>query len=348
MRWGVVSTLSEPDPLVLAFAAHYLALGAARLYLFLDRPNPQVAASLAADPRCELVTCDAAYWAGQAQGRPFAQGQRQVVNLQSAYDRAEEDWLLHVDADEFLIDADRVLGQLDGLAAVKESVHVGVAERLHVDTPDPDNVFAGVFRLPHGPDLAGEIARLDGAVTPYLRAGLAGYPSGKSFFRTGRGLAVGVHSPREARRERVAVVPGRPLLHFDGLTPKSWIWKKKRTISQQPGWVNFPRPARVRQFMEVHRLWNDPAGLERLYHDLKVLSPERMAGLQAYGLIRTAPFDPTAAIARIFPGVAVDLSAAAYDSYEVGFIPHPPLPPRRRLRLAAQRISVRLREWARP
>jgi hypothetical protein len=40
-KWAVVSTMKAPTKDILKFAAHYLNLGAAQLYLFLDVPDPQ-------------------------------------------------------------------------------------------------------------------------------------------------------------------------------------------------------------------------------------------------------------------------------------------------------------------
>ena len=60
--WAVVSTMDEPAPLVAAFAAHYLSIGASEVHIFLDQPDPEAEALLAGLPRVYLTVCDAAYW----------------------------------------------------------------------------------------------------------------------------------------------------------------------------------------------------------------------------------------------------------------------------------------------
>lgn len=102
-KWAVVSTMKALTKDILNFAAHYLNLGAAQLYLFLDVPDPQAPKHLDQHPNIRVVTTDSDYW--QARGRaPQTVERRQIENIKSAIEYARDDniaWLGHFDSDEF-------------------------------------------------------------------------------------------------------------------------------------------------------------------------------------------------------------------------------------------------------
>ena len=103
-KWAVVSTMKAPTKDILNYAAHYLNLGAAQLYLFLDVPDPQAQKHLDQHQNIHVVTTDPDYW--QARGRaPQTVERRQIENIKSAIEYARDDniaWLGNFDSDEFL------------------------------------------------------------------------------------------------------------------------------------------------------------------------------------------------------------------------------------------------------
>lgn len=321
MRWGLVATVSEPEPLVLTFVAAALSRGASSVRLFLDEPDALagIRTRLAAVPGCNLTFCDDAYWSRWPQGRPPEQSRRQRQNLQLAYDEADVDWLLHVDADEILHAPTDVAAALTALPAGKSFALVPVAERVYLAPPDPAWIFDGVFRRSCPAAQQDAVDRIDGPLARYLRGGMTSYPTGKGFFRTGRGLSVGLHGPVDLPVEAQARLRNFRILHFDGLTPRAWVRKKQRMLAQQPGWRSFPSQARRSQLAAVEAAGHDEDQMMALYLSLKTLDPVRLAGLDALGLIERPALDLRADLARVFPDFEPDLGMAAFDREVVPF-----------------------------
>jgi|GEM_PF-3307179 len=344
MNWGIASLISEPDPLVLTWVAHHLRLGAARIDIFLDTAAPALADTLAPLSQVRLHRIDADHWPDALGPRPAQIGARQRAVIQHCYDRADLDWLLHIDADEFLRPAQHGGAWDDVLAGLDNGIDyasVLVAERAHVGAPDADNIFDGVFRRPYPPRLAAEMAGIERDALPFLDHGFAAYTSGKSFFRTGRGLPLGVHCPVNPGRFTGHTFPWRPLLHFDGLTAQSYIQKKLRAIDQNPAAPLSRIPNWREQNLAVLRSRDDPAALKALYHQMKCLSPDRLSRLDGLDLILRVDLDLPGALRVVLPGTEVDLSVAHFDSYPVTWVKHPPMPLRWRLRFGAKMLAHR-------
>lgn len=315
--WSVVATVSEPAALVLAFVAHALSCGAQAVHLYLDRPDPGLAAALATRPEVSVTVCDAAYWRDVPGGRPWPTAMRQRINLQAALDAARTDWILHVDADEFLWGPPDIGQRLAALPGDVDHAIVFAAERVHSGAVDSRSIFAGRFRRQiHDPALQPVIDRIDGPSALFLRRGMAGYAGGKSFFRTGRGLRAGIHVPDNADPARMHALTDFDILHFDGLTPLAWAQKKMRKIAQQPEWRSFPEvhKATRNQLAAVHAAAGDPTRLRQIYATIKVLDPAREAALQAAGLLFDADLQAEARVSAAFPGGAHDFSAAAFET----------------------------------
>lgn len=344
MRWGITAMVSEPDPLVLAWVAHYLAIGADHVWIYLDGDHASLRAQLANVAACTVIRVDAAHWPFDTP-RPSPVAARQRLALQHRYDLAQVEWLLHADVDEFLNMPD-ITTWLAGLGDDIDYAFALVSERLHVTAPDPDNIFDGVFRIMTPAPLADQVAAIDGPGARFLDRGMAGYAGGKSFFRTGRGLEAKLHVPRYPRRFTRATLPGHPLLHFDGLTVATWLMKKQRLIAQQPNAVNSQHLSRRSQFRAISHIHDGPhvndTDPATLYHRIKCATPDRLAALDALGLIQRPQLDIPQALERYFPNLSVDLSTQAYDRFPITWAPYraPPLP--QRLRVFLARVARRL------
>ena len=286
-RWGVVATVAEPAALVLAFVACCLDRGADNVHLFLDVPDPPLLARLRQVARCTVTVCDDDHWRGVPGGRPWPGSQRQRVNLQRAYDTARLPWLLHIDTDEFLFGPADLGARLAALPDNVDFALIETVERVHIGAPDSANIFAGAFRRPTPPALASAIAAADGEAAIYLDRGVTGYVGGKSFFRTGRGLRVEVHTPAAAREDRMARLTAHLILHYDGLTPRGWIDKHRRHMAQQPEWRSFPahHQYRINQRAAVRAAGSDDRQLAALYAQIKSLDAPRAAALRSAGLL---------------------------------------------------------------
>ena len=113
-RWGIVSTIKAPLEAIQAFAAHHLELGAHRILIYLDDPDPETEAALRAHSKVRVRACDRAYWKASGQNRPKKHQPRQTYNASQAYAATKDvDWLCHIDVDEFLWSDGNISGLLD-------------------------------------------------------------------------------------------------------------------------------------------------------------------------------------------------------------------------------------------
>ena len=313
--WAVVATVDEPAPLLAAFAAHHLDLGAAAVHLFLDSPNRDAQALLAGVPRLTVTLCDDEWWRLSRRGsRPQRHTARQKSNAAHVYRQGETDWLLHCDADEFVWPLADLAAELALTADRFGYLNLRVAERLWAEGAEGD-IFAGRFPTP----LTGFAARgpaIYGAAAGYLNDGLSGHIAGKGIVRTGRGFEMGVHHPVPG----AVPVPMRPaeaarLLHFDGLTPLHFALKLLKRATESYGGPPRPHGAhRILQFTRMTAAARDGAGWRNLAAAVQGLTAAQVAALeQAGGLLDARP-DIAGALARQLPGRAVDLSPEGFDA----------------------------------
>ena len=221
IKWGVASTILAPTHDILAFAAYHLAAGAHRLYIYLDAPNPEAFAQLDAHPKVRVITCDASYWKQRKRDRPETHQVRQTANATHAYNRRPEvDWLIHMDADEFLV-ADRPIAEL----LAERSAHP-VATRIRPMEQLSGTASAYKAFVPNGPDRARIIADIYPTYGQYLKGGFLSHLAGKVFVRTGLpSVHVRIHNvfqhgdmlPCEDRQ------PGIDLAHAHAKSWQDWI-----------------------------------------------------------------------------------------------------------------------------
>ena len=292
--WGVVMLAREAPALVLANLAWHRAMGAGVIHLYLDDPADPVAPLAEALPFVRVIRCDGAFWAGLG-GRPGLQTTRQTWVATLAHQRGQTEWLVHLDADEFL-HARRPLGvELANLPPDKGRLRFHVRERVFT-RPDPTDIFEGAF-LPPRPD----------EVTEFTRDGLVGHSAGKQATRRGQAVELRPHGPFSA----AGPVKGHGststvLLHFDGLTPLHWLAKLLRYGDHPEGdWSRFLGPHRQAQVRAALSVAGDWPALKALHDRLKVVPPRdpRMEKI---------PFDPGPALAAL--GLKVDRSVAGFDA----------------------------------
>ncbi|MDF1726887.1 MAG: glycosyltransferase family 2 protein [Sulfitobacter sp.] len=322
--WGLVTTCREPTALVLAFVAHHVAMGAARLHLYIDAPQPDLEALLKAVPQVRLTVCDNSYWRGHiGKARPRRHQLRQLINAFDAYAQTDVAWLAHIDADEFL-HTDLPLGRI--LAAQPDQLDYGlitVRERAYRADLPQETIFDGVFRRPVPLDWEDEAEILFGEGGRFMRRGVLGYPHGKSIMRTGQYLVPGIHTPRRPKENRDIPLRGWPLrrarlLHFDGLTALHWSAKLLRNAAA--GAQDFktnrgrvPEPQRANQIREMASFEGDLTRAYRMHQRLKTIAPDDLERLRALGLIEDHPIDPARDIAALGLVHPVDLGRAAFD-----------------------------------
>ena len=186
--WGVVSTIKAPATDVLNFVAHHLDLGAHRVCIYLDEANPAAFAALKAHPKCRVIVTDDAYWQ-RRKGRPGKHQARQTANATHCYRRrADVDWLLHIDADEFLWPQSPLSGQLSAIPPDRLSARVRPIEALAADPAHPppggQTWFKGCTRMRLL--RAAQTDLIYPTYGPHLNGGFLSHVAGKVFVRTGR------------------------------------------------------------------------------------------------------------------------------------------------------------------
>ncbi|MFN3954787.1 MAG: glycosyltransferase family 2 protein [Pararhodobacter sp.] len=308
--WGLVLLAREPAALVLSHLAWHLDLGAREIHLYLDDPADPAADAAANLPGVQITRCDDRFWQALAGARPALQTRRQTLVASHAYVRAGVDWLLHLDADEFVHAPAPVAAELARHADFAGYLALPNLERAFTRA-DPACIFEGVFRrpLPRGAELPAALAHQE----PFVVRGVCGHAAGKAISRTGQGYRLQPHAPRlDGAQVPSRRANGLELLHFDGLTPLHWLLKLMRYAQHPPeSWARFLGPHRRAQLEHVRENLADPHAL-RAFHDRLKTCPEPEA-LTKVGLIDMLPFAPETALRRWLAEMP-DLSVAAFDA----------------------------------
>ncbi|WP_341367014.1 glycosyltransferase family 2 protein [Yoonia sp. BS5-3] len=310
--WAVVATVDEPPVLIRTFVAWYLHLGASEIWLYFDRPDDPAAADVAEMPGVEVIACDAVHWRRLGKSRPQKHQIRQMRNAGDAYRRSHADWVLHVDADEYLRPGGSVGECLHQLGPQTQVGVVPVAERIF---SDPEGtIFDGAFRRPYlGKPRDGR--KLFGPAYDLTYRGLTGHAIGKSFARTGAPLQMSIHRPKPlgAADLMAQTLDHAILLHFDGLTRLHWVYKllrKADAVLNRGGMA--PSPHRQRQ---IDAVLDCPSSGFDLHDELKCIGPALQAILQTHDLWLDPGFSPVSVLQEWFPKDGSDVSAAAFDAW---------------------------------
>ncbi len=305
-RWGVVSTIRAPAEEILRFAAHHLDLGAHRLYLYLDAPDPAAEAALRAHPKIRLRVCDSAYWDKSGIRRPKKHQPRQTHNASHAYGLASDvDWLAHIDVDEFLWPDSDLQGLLGDLPATVQTARIRPMELLS----GSDTAYKAW--IPPGPERERITARLYPTFGSFLKGGFLSHVAGKVFARTGLGpITFKIHNlflgdeMNPGLTELAQVV----LCHRHALSWDSWQ-DSFRFRMQQGSYRPELGPNRPREKggLKMHELFEmierdgGQNGLRAFFEEVCEDSPHLRAALKAEGLLKTCDLQLSQKRAKHFP-----------------------------------------------
>ncbi len=295
LNWGTVTLLRGPLSRIAGFAAWHLSLGAARVTLYLDDPDPAQIAYLD-HPRVTLIPCTPQFWAGLDRPRPDAHQRRQALVATDAYrDSAGLNWLAHIDMDEFLLPETSVAETLAAAPPDLGALVMNPAEQLA--GPPPER-----FKLAprHVGKTKSLLPRLYPTFGQYLRGGFISHLEGKLFARTGiERFRLGIHG---------ASYRGHPI---ENRTRTTGIWLGH---AHAPDWDTFQRHMGYRltkgsyrnpqagglPFSQLLDMLAQEGALRAFYDEVCSATPHLVAALQAEGMLITRPLDLPAKIADSF------------------------------------------------
>ena len=315
--WAVVATVDESPAVVQAFVAWHLSLGAGHVFLYCDRPDDAVQDAVAHLSQVTVVACDDAHWLRICKSRPDRHQIRQVRNARDAYARTDMDWLVHIDADEFLWSQVPIAQHLSAVSDAADCLVIPVAERVHLAGARNQSIFEGAFRRPYVSSTPKGRAVFGPDYSMTYR-GLNGHAQGKVFVRTGRPLRLSIHRAQsQGGEDEVASVRADcdqlELLHFDGLTPLQWTFKLAR-MAHALVTKGGMRPSSHRR-KQANALLADPDKAFEIYHRLKTADETQQALLQGHDLWTAPAFEPVPALREWFPDQAIDLAPDAIDDW---------------------------------
>ena len=290
--FSTVSLMQETPDVVQTFVRYYRNAGAAQMLVYYDGPAP--------DLRLEgtdavLVECDAAFWTAACGARPEAVEDRQSAVYEAAYARCGADWLLVVDADEFVFGDRGIPEFLDLIPAEVDAVGLPTAEAVWGPGDDPDIAFGSRhFRLgwPHGRLWRVPQRLVFGRIAGYLHDGLAGHVSGKEFVRVGRRLDwIGNHY---ALRDGISVtrraesidasLGGMFLGHFDAIDYPRWVEKWRRRIDKETVARKLSGPRRRQMSLIAGSIERGEDAARRLFARFYRLTRAQFRALSMLGL----------------------------------------------------------------
>ena len=293
--WGLVATIKAPVSDILDFAAYHLEAGAHRLYIYLDDDNPDAFAALKPHPKLRVIQCNKAHWQ-KLGGRPAKHQVRQTRNATHAYARrAEVDWLIHMDVDEFLWTDRPVADHLSALPATTLCARTRPIEAISGD----GTLFKGF--IPPGPDRLAIVQRIYPNFGDHVKGGFLSHLAGKLFVRTGLGaLTVKIHNVflDEQMNPGEIELPEIELCHCHAKTWDDWIAAYRYRLEKGSYRAELaPSQARERGGVTMHELLSSieqdsgEAGLRAFYDELCADTPALRQALQSEGLLRVCDLD---------------------------------------------------------
>lgn len=305
-RWGIVSMVRGRAEDILGFAAHHLDLGADRLYIFLDEPNPTAFQALNQHPKVQVQSCDKAFWSKRTRGRPDKHQIRQTFIATHTYRRTDVDWLAHIDVDEFLWSSEPVA---DVLATVPQDVPAVRVRPSEAMSGGDDLYKAHIPKSPTREALVQEIYPTYGA---FVLGGFLSHVQGKLIVRTGlENLSFRIHNLFQNKKLLPCKheQPQFELCHRHAPDWDHWIAHydfRMTRGSYQPGMSpNVPREKGGLNKNELFSWIKDEHGMDGLrafYAEISGQDPDVRARLERNGLIRHRPLNMSQKIAQHFPG----------------------------------------------
>ncbi len=317
--WGVVATIKAPAQDILNFAAHYLDLGAHRVFVYLDEDNPEARTALKRHPKCRVILTDENYWKRRrrAKGRPGGHQHRQVLNATHCYSRDPQvDWLFHTDVDEFLQPLSPLPAQLAAIPPGVLSARVRPIEAMQPDPahpPPPGQIwckgFDPILRVRRE-----QTATLYPRYGEHLNGGFLSHVAGKVFVRTGRqDITLRIHSAfvGKARDFNPFDLFDCQLVHLHAPSWDDWQARFRYRLNHGSYRPDLDANARHSETaLTMHQLFSmleaegGEDALRAFYEEVCIATPGLRAQLQDLGHLHAVTLDLDATRARHFPNFA--------------------------------------------
>jgi hypothetical protein len=280
--WGVVATILAPAEEILQFAAYHLNAGAHRIYIYLDAPNQR------------------------KRNRPDTHQMRQTANATHAYNRrAEVNWLIHMDVDEFLVAGRPIADILAERPVDPPATRIRPMEQLS-GTPSAFKAF-----VPNGPDRTRIMAELYPTYGAYLKGGFLSHLAGKVFVRTGLpDIHVRIHNAFQ-NGEMLAChdhQAGIDLAHAHAKSWEDWIASYRYRVTKGSYRAELgPNKPYEKGGLSMHDLFRmieaeaGDAGLRAFFDEVCADTPGLRARLQAHGLLHEVDLELASHLREHFP-----------------------------------------------
>lgn len=313
--WGVVATIKAPTRDTLNFAAHHLDLGAHRVHVYLDAPDPEAEAALRAHPKCRVILCNEDYWRRRSRkGRPDKHQSRQTLNATHCLNRrAQVDWLAHIDVDEFLWSEMTITDRLSQVAPDRISARVRPIEAL---APEPYKTDAEPYTAYKSCALSQSERRAQTNAIyptygPYLNGGFLSHVAGKVFVRTGLSdISLRIHNAfiNKQMDDKAEELHELYLCHHHAATWDHWLAAYRYRLSMgsyraelKPAPHSDGYAFNMHEFFQMLEEDGGQAALNRFFTEVCTATPELQKRLASFGHLHRISLDLDSKRMRHFP-----------------------------------------------
>ncbi len=304
--WGLSATILAPVDEILHFAAYHLEAGAHRLYIYLDDDNHTAFEALKAHPKIRPTLCNDTYWNGK---RPKKHQVRQTHNATHAYNRrADVDWLIHMDVDEFLVTDRPVADTLAALPGAAKIARIRPMEQLAGD----GTAFKAF--VPNGPERARIVADLYPTYGPSVKGGFLSHLAGKCFVRSGlEGVRIQIHNAFQQGEmlKGDEDTNGIDLAHCHARSWDNWLAAYRYRLEKGSYRSELaPNRPRDKGGLSMHELFQmieaegGEASLKAFFAEVCADTPDLRARLATHDLLRHANLGLNITTSKHFPDSA--------------------------------------------
>lgn len=292
--FSVVSVVKEDEAVLRRFVGYYLSQGAERIVLFFDGVCP-IEVSEWSPGSVEIHNMDLAFKAQNETGDPKDLIATQEMVFTNIHEKNQADWLLVVDADEFVVVPDGKLSEaLKDLDPKVEAIRFPVGEAVWGPDDDDSLEFGCThFRFPMGRIYARLLSRaLYGKLSRLYRRGLLGHIGGKHAVRRGVSVdKVGCHHSWRGGRPIGIWTNGAGrqfsqsfVAHFDAISFVRWKEKWARRFNDEVRilGMGLGRSRQVEEARNAYRVGR----MRDYFRQLYGLPPWKAKLLANFGLLR--------------------------------------------------------------